>query len=465
MQDPKNRRESQHAFQRPTIITVGVLLFFSLAFGACSLGGGNGSSPAPTRSASTQSTPSTQSSADVTVRVNTSASAGVSNLQAGATMTENSKALSTDDGKKILQSSLGMINVQIMGWGAENPEPSPGNYNWDSLDARVKIMLDSGATPMLTFCGAPDWMKGGDAGSTNWDNLDTAPLPAHYDDFAKLAQQIAKRYPQVRNFQVWNEMKGFYSDAENRWDYEGYTTMYNKVYDAVKAVRPDARIGGPYVVVSSTADYATAAPAEDAIDSKAMDVITYWLAHKHGADFIIVDGGPGTKDKVTSSGVKDEFAAGQFFTDVDNWIRKQPGAENLPIGWAEWYPGSSQNWNNTDHFNAIMANDLITTLNSGASYALLWGVQGNRKGIALPEGIMTSQSKETPYAATSKAFKDFFPPGTRLATATVSQPESVAVLASSSKALLVNKTDHTLSVDVNGTHANLNAYQVSVMNV
>lgn len=380
-------------------------------------------------------------------------------------MTEKSKALSTDNGKKILQSSLGMINVQIMGWGADNPEPSPGDYSWDTLDARVQLMRDSGATPMLTFCGAPDWMKGGNAGSTNWDQLDTAPLPEHYDDFAKLAQQIAQRYPDVHYFQVWNEMKGFYNDAENRWDYEDYTTLYNKVYDAVKTVRPDAKIGGPYVVVSSTASYANATPAQDSLDSKALDVISYWLAHKHGADFIVVDGGPGTKDKVTSSGVKNEFAAGQFFADVNNWIHKQPGAENLPIGWAEWYPGSSQNWKDTNHFNAIMANDLIATLKSGATYALLWGVQGDRNGLALPEGIMTSQSKETPYAATSKALKDYFPPGTKLVATTVSRPENVAVLASTSKVLLVNKTGQSLSVDVNGKHANLNAYQVSVVSL
>ncbi len=464
MQNPKNRQESRYAFQRPTTIIVGVLLLLSFAFEACSSTSSNGSKPTSS-STPAASTSSKLPPADVTVQVNTSASAGVTNLQAGATMTENSKALSTDEGKQILQSSLGMINVQIMGWGADNPEPSPGQYNWGSLDARLQLMRDSGATPMITFCGAPDWMKGGNAGDTNWDNLDVAPLSQHYDDFAKLAQTIAERYPYVHYFQVWNEMKGFYSDSENRWDYEDYTTLYNKVYDAVKAVRPDAKIGGPYVVISSTNSYANANPAENTLDPKAMDVISYWLAHKNGADFIVVDGGPGTKDKVTSSGVKDEFAAGQFFADVDNWIHKQPGAGNLPIGWAEWYPGSSQNWNNTDHFNAIMANDLIATARSGAAYTLLWGVQGNRNGIALPEGIMTSQSKETPYTTTSKALKDFFPPGTQLATTTVSRPESIAVLASSSKVLLVNKTGQPLTVNVNSTHTKLNAYQVSVVDV
>ena len=462
MQNPKNRQESRYAFQRSTIIIIGTLLLLSFAFEACSSTTSNGAklSSAPTTSTSPALPP-----ADVTIRVNTSAPAGISNLQAGATMTENSKALSTDKGKQILQSSLGMINVQIMGWGADNPEPSPGQYNFGSLDARIQLMRDSGATPMITFCGAPDWMKGGSAGSTNWDLLDTAPVPAHYGDFANLAQTIAKRYPDVHYFQVWNEMKGFYNDSENRWNYEEYTTLYNKVYDAVKAVRPDAKIGGPYVVISSTNSYATAAPAEETLDPKATDVISYWLAHKNGADFIVVDGGPGTKDKVTSSGVKDEFAAGQFFADVDNWIRRQPGAANLPIGWAEWYPGSAQNWNNTDHFNAIMANDLIATLKSGAAYILIWGVQGNRNGIALPEAIMTSQSKETPYTATSKAMKDFFPPGTQLMTTTVSRPESIAALASNSKVLLVNKTDQSLTVNVNSSHTKLNAYQVSVVDV
>lgn len=447
---------NQHSMQKAPIHIVVTLLLLSLSLTAClSTGiGGPGSG-----SQSNAAPP------NVVVDVSTSTPSGVNNMLPGATITESSKALFTGTGKQLLRSSLGIMNVQMMGWGAINPEPSPGDYNWQSLDQRVQLMRDSGAVKMITFCCAPDWMKGGDAGSTDWSKLETAPLPEHFDDFAQLAKQVALRYPDVQYFQVWNEMKGFWSDSENRWDYEGYTMLYNKVYDAVKAARPDAKIGGPYVSVASRAIYANANPAEASLDKNALDVISYWLAHKHGADFIALDGGPGPKDNVLSSGVKDEFAAGQFFADVANWVHKQPGAGNLPIGWAEWYPGSEENWRDSNHFNAIMANDLIFTLQSGASYALLWGAQGNRQGIALPQGIMTSQAQETPFYNTAKAFKDFFAPGTQLYTTTISTPDSVAALASATKVLLVNKTDQTLSVAVNSTQTTLTPYQVSVVDI
>ena len=53
---------------------------------------------------------------------------------------------------------------------------------------------------------------------------------------------------------MWNELKGFYRSDLNRWDQEGYTALYNEVYRAVKAVGPDVKVGGPYVVLSSLDD-------------------------------------------------------------------------------------------------------------------------------------------------------------------------------------------------------------------
>ncbi len=67
----------------------------------------------------------------------------------------------------------------------------------------------------------------------------------HVRDFANLCRAVAQHYPQVEYFQIWNEFKGYW--AKGGWDVERFTLMYNAVYDAVKAVRPDAQIGGPYL--------------------------------------------------------------------------------------------------------------------------------------------------------------------------------------------------------------------------
>lgn len=83
----------------------------------------------------------------------------------------------------------------------------------------------------------------------DWQYLETAPSPAHYQDFADLAKQVAERYPEVKYFQVWNELKGFYDASTNQWDYADYTTLYNMVYDAIKSVRPDAKLVDPISVL------------------------------------------------------------------------------------------------------------------------------------------------------------------------------------------------------------------------
>ena len=138
------------------------------------------------------------------------------------------------EAKALLRSSCHYQNQHIMGWGALNPNPEPGIYRWESLDRRIALIRSMNAVPVITLCAAPDWMKGGQPGETDWSQIEVAPLPEHYHDFAKLAKLVAQRYPDVKHYQVWNEMKGFWSREANNWDYVNYTRMYNMVYDALK---------------------------------------------------------------------------------------------------------------------------------------------------------------------------------------------------------------------------------------
>lgn len=101
--------------------------------------------------------------------------------------------------------------------GGGQPRTLQGRYDFSEMDRRIDFMRKSGGTPVVTLCCSPDWMKGGKAGAdnTNWSQaaLETAPDRAHYADFAALAATVAKRYPDVRHFIVWNEFKGFGTTA------------------------------------------------------------------------------------------------------------------------------------------------------------------------------------------------------------------------------------------------------------
>ena len=58
-------------------------------------------------------------------------------------------------------------NQHLMGWGADNPEPVEGRYDFEAMDRRIDFVRASGSTPVVTLCCAPDWMKGGEAGVDN----------------------------------------------------------------------------------------------------------------------------------------------------------------------------------------------------------------------------------------------------------------------------------------------------------
>jgi hypothetical protein len=266
-------------------------------------------------------------------------------------------------------------NQYLMGWGVGNPEPSPGVYDWSGLDRRMDLIRQTHGIPVLTLAGAPDWMKGGQPGTTDWSEINTAPTKSHYGDFAALAAAAAKRYPQVRYFQVWSELKGFYDSGAQRWDYEGYTDLYNAVYDAVRAVRPDAQIGGPYVVLDTwSTRQASPAPSDlsgpwGVVDQRALDVVDYWNAHKHGAQFLAVDASTGTRDQGL---VTDPFDATALFTAATDWLVRRTG---LPVWWSEFYPRHPQaeDWPvDSPQLAALTVDAVARAYAGGAAATLLW---------------------------------------------------------------------------------------------
>jgi hypothetical protein len=309
----------------------------------------------------------------------------------------------------ILRSVGPLQNQSIMGWGAGNPEPSPGHYDWASLDRRMALIRATHGVPVITLCCAPDWMKGGRAGHTDWNRLAVAPSRRHFDEFARLAVAVARRYRSVRHYQVWNELKGFWNYKQNRWDYEGYTALYNQVYDSLKRVDRSLRIGGPYVPMDSlrSAD-AAGGKASDVsgpwgvIDQRALDAVTYWLAHKHGADFISIDGGTDTRD-----GYFPPPAQGaQKFAAVTRWLRART---TLPIWWSEFYAPKDATGASTP---AAISDALVALRDSGASVALLWSSEC-QPGDALPclwtSTFTPAGGRPTPYLQIIRAYRGLRP--------------------------------------------------------
>ncbi|MEM8532798.1 MAG: xylan 1,4-beta-xylosidase [Chloroflexota bacterium] len=404
------------------------------------------------------STPVTQPV--ITVTVDRTAPTFMSPLKLGVTHTRRSldnwvaDEAQLAEPRALLGAATHYQNQHIMGWGASNPNPSPDVYEWDSLDLRINLIRSMGAEPVITLCCAPDWMKGGAPGETDWDQLEVAPLPQYYDDFAELTRQVAMRYPDVRYFQVWNEFKGFWQAENSNWNYIAYTELYNRVYEAVKSVRPDAQVGGLYLIIEGTGSNKEGWPAETPIRDRQWEVIDYWLEHKRGADFISIDRGLTYRRDQNNYTTAELMALAEQFALVNEQIRTRT---NLPIWWSEYHMPRD-----AEGMEAIHASVLYHLLMGGSDTILLWGAadtEGAYPFFSSLDGANAGQLLE--HYRVFRAFREHFGEGAQLYETTSSSPYVIA-LASDSATALINQLPHTVTVRLNGIPLTLGRYEMLV---
>ena len=363
----------------------------------------------------------------------------------------------------VLTATATYQNQHIFGWGALNPEPRPGDFDWTSLDRRMRLIRESGGVPVITLCCAPDWMKGGRPGATDWARLHDRPVPEHYTDFAALAVAVARRYRDVRHFQVWNELKGFWDNTRNRWDYESYTRFYNVVYDALKAFDPGVAVGGPYVVIDTWADKeAGGRPSTlrgdcGTVDRRSLDVLDYWLRYMHGADFVAVDGGAGARDGGPVSTADDSAVFGV----LTRWLRQRT---SLPIWWSEFHVGRA-GLDGQRRLVAASVAALIFMADEGADVALYWQPQeaAADPGSAFAPGLWSNTERAgggrpLPLGeALARVQQVLAEPADDLASWPI---EQVAVLHGRGAFLAVNTGEAPATVRVQGIELALAPYEV-----
>lgn len=152
-----------------------------------------------------------------------------------------------------LLSASGIYTVRGSGFWNEI-ETSKGKYNWTKVDAHMKKASAMGLDVLYTL---------GLYNSRLYKTTDsdgktvTMGSDEEIQAFVNYASAVAKRYPQITKYEVWNE-----PNANNFWPYEPNTDNYKKVIKAVssalKAINPNIEI-----IVGVTSNSASNTPTTD----------------------------------------------------------------------------------------------------------------------------------------------------------------------------------------------------------
>ena len=387
--------------------------------------------------------------------------------------------------KSLLSSLKAPQSVQLMDSDMNDPEPIKGAFTFENagLDNRVNVMAatTSESERIITLSTAPGWMKNSTDADTN-----SAPTAAHYADFAALSAAVAARYdgkhldsngkllPKVDAFSVWNGLKGF-SLSNGDFDAKSYTTMYNDVYTAIKAVRPDAKVGGPYVGINVD-DPTKGSKAYGSIRARSYAAMDYWLQNKKGADFIAMDGGPQLRSGYLAT---NGYLAGDMFADAATYIRglsniTYPGARTLPLWWTDFYPatnGTNKDGQATGQQAVSIAMDNFRKAGqAGISKTLLPEPAGTATDdnsdthiAAWTDTSQASGGQATAFYTALKGLHDNFPVGTLLYKVTTSN-SLVQGLASKNKIMLIVRGNQIVTVKLAGQKMMLNPYEVRFVN-
>jgi hypothetical protein len=376
--------------------------------------------------------------------------------QQGPYASTEPNAAAVASARRVLSSITGMYEATpIMYWGLPDPEPAPGRFDLSAIAGRVRLITSTGGIPVVTLCGAPGWMKNG-------TGPNVAPTPEHYQDFATLAAKIARAFPEVKYFVVWNEFKGFWSTADNNWDIKGYTTMYNDVYRAIKRVRPDAWVGGPYATTPPLATPgrgnlpSTPHGPWGYLDQRTLDAIRYWLANKAGADFLAVDG----RDYPHTGPITSPLAATEKYAATTVWLRQQ---SQLPIWWMESHiqpPGSG--WSD-NQAAAIRVAALVQMASRGARVGMQWQPE---QGATSDDDAGLWTSTRSPEGGQPTVLARILPGVLEVLGRKVrlvpGQPPGVLVASGPGGTIALNTTTAAATAVVNGTRMPLGPGQVRV---
>ena len=122
-------------------------------------------------------------------------------------------------------------------------EPVRGEYDFRTYDAIYEADLARGVKPLFIFAFAPAWAAPDAPCDPRVPTCHVPPSPEHYDDAARTAAVIARRYPRAIGIEIWNEPNTSYFWAPQP-DPTAYGELLAASYEAIKRAAPSMTVAG-----------------------------------------------------------------------------------------------------------------------------------------------------------------------------------------------------------------------------
>jgi hypothetical protein len=151
----------------------------------------------------------------------------VAHLQFGI----NTYLIGSPGGEAYNDRALGMVRDAGLGWVRlqlvwRDFEPSPGQYDWAPLDAKINAAAASGAKILLSIAKSPAWAAPSRPGG----------VPEDTAAFGRTMQMLTGHYRGlIQAYEIWNE-PNLASEAGGWVDANAYVAALKAAWDGVKSV-------------------------------------------------------------------------------------------------------------------------------------------------------------------------------------------------------------------------------------
>jgi hypothetical protein len=156
----------------------------------------------------------------------------------------------------------GVTTVRLdVSWAMLQPSgPTFDSWGTGFVDKVLKMITDRGMQPMVMIWMTPQWVTG------STDTLVPPTTATQLSQWQTFLQQAAVRFPQVTNWEVWNEPN--HNDFMRGGDPGVYGRLLSAAYGALKAGNPNAKVifGGTQYIDTPWIKNALAAGAKGRYD-------------------------------------------------------------------------------------------------------------------------------------------------------------------------------------------------------